>query len=268
MEAKIRFGKTMIACALLIGLAACTSSNYHFEDVTKTEVASPRFGDSHPINEWPGGAPFDFPVHGVDVSKYQGDINWPLLRKSGIEFAFIKATEGGDHIDDRFKENYEKARRSGLPASAYHFYYFCTPAKAQAEWFIANVPRTRHSMPHVIDMEWNHLSPSCKHRPPPHVVRAEMEVFMQMIKRHYGKRPIIYTTVNFYAENLQGHFKDDMFWLRSVKAHPKTVYPGRDWVFWQYTATGRVLGIEGNTDLNVFAGTRLSWRKWLKQFYD
>lgn len=249
-------------CAMFL-ISGCTSLDYEF---TSSSVGGKhKYGDSDPVFEWEGGAPHGKPIHGVDVSKYQGSIDWQNLRRNNIEFAFIKATEGGDRLDERFAINIHDARRAGIPSSAYHFYYFCTSARTQARWFIRNVPKMRGSLPHVLDMEWNPKSPSCRLRPSPEKVRSEMKVFMRMIERHYGKRPIIYTTVDFHRENLQGHFKDDVFWLRSVKTHPKVTYPGRNWVFWQYTGTGRIKNHEGDIDINVFAGSRAQWNDWLNK---
>jgi hypothetical protein len=91
----------------------------------------PRFEDHKP-HGWDGRAPWTYPVHGTDVSKYQGSIDWPAVRASGISFAFIKATEGGDRLDDRFAENWHAAKAAGIPRGAYHFFYFCRPAHEQA----------------------------------------------------------------------------------------------------------------------------------------
>lgn len=250
--------------AMLVTLHSCTSVDYDFSSIT-TVSAKPRYGDSDPVTEWQGGAPFNFQVHGVDVAKYQGNLDWRTLKRNGISFAFIKATEGGDLLDTHFTRNLNGAHHAGIPSSAYHFYYFCTSAQKQAEWFIRNVPKKSGSLPHVLDMEWNNHSPTCRLRPPAETVRKEMEIFMRIIKQHYGKRPIIYTTVDFHQQNLAGHFKNDIFWLRSVKAHPKVVYPGRSWAFWQYTGTGRISGANGDIDLNVFAGTKAQWREWLQK---
>ncbi len=258
---------TTLALGALLGLAGCTQVDDVFTETTRPAAtfatAVPRFSDSDPVDNWEGGGPHGFPVHGIDVSKYQQAIDWQKARSAGVAFAFIKATEGGDRLDDRFIINWHDAKRAGVPRSAYHFYYFCTPAAVQARWFIRNVPKDKGALPHVLDMEWNHKSPSCKFRPSPEKVRAEMETFMSMIASHYGRRPIIYTTVDFHRENLVGHFERDAFWLRSVKAHPRVPYPGRNWVFWQYTGTGRVPGINGDADINVFVGGIDQWRKWL-----
>lgn len=246
-------------------LSGCTSMDYELTQSTSSQGGNHRYGDSDPVHQWEGGTPHNLPVHGVDVAKYQGDLDWPAIKRAGIDFAFIKATEGGDLLDTKFEQNWRGAQRANIPRSAYHFYYFCTSARVQAQWFIRNVPRERGSLPHVLDMEWNHHSPSCKKRPAPEVVRAEMKIFMDRLERHYGKRPIIYTTVDFHRENLVGHMPQDVFWLRSVAAHPKITYPGRPWAFWQYTGTGRITGVDGDIDINAFAGSREQWRTWLKK---
>ena len=82
---------------------------------------------------------------------------------------------------------------------------------------------------------------------------------------HFGKKAIIYTTVDFHRENIDGHFRDHQFWLRSVAAHPGDIYPNHPWSFWQYTGTGKMPGIEGDVDINAFAGTRAEWREWLSK---
>src|SRR5690606_27434896 len=96
-----------------------------------------RFGDAKPVS-FKGPSPKAFQVHGVDVSKYQGDIDWPELRRHGASFAFIKATEGADHADVAFRRNWDGAANAGIPRGAYHFYYWCSTARDQAAWFIRN----------------------------------------------------------------------------------------------------------------------------------
>lgn len=224
-----------------------------------------RYGDRKPI-DFGKRHPDRYPVHGVDISKWQGDIDWDKVRKAGIAFVFMKATEGGDHTDSRFESYWRGARAAGIAHAPYHFYYFCRPAREQAAWFIANVPRESVQMPPVLDVEWNHASRTCTSRPDPETVRAEMKEWMEIVGRHYGKRPIIYTPVDFHRENLDGHFKDHQFWLRSVAAHPQDIYPDHPWSFWQYTGTGMMDGIKGDTDINTFAGNKQQWREWLKKY--
>lgn len=225
-------------------------------------VNPPAFGDADPF-DWQGRSPADYPVHGIDLSRWQSDGNWDAAREAGVNFAFIKATEGGDRLDPLFQSHRIAAEAAGVPWGAYHFYYFCKPAAAQARWFIQNVPRHRGSLPPVLDVEWNPHSPTCTTRPAPATVRSEMGIFLDIVGRHYGQRPIIYTNVAFWEDNGFDRITDEEFWLRSTAGHLSETYPGADWVFWQYSGTGLVPGIGGRVDLNVFAGSVPSWRAWL-----
>lgn len=224
-------------------------------------MASPVFGDSNP-HPWAGRSPAAYPVHGIDVSHWQGWIDWPTVRASGVSFAFIKATEGATHADRRFAENWNAAARAGIPRAAYHYYHFCRTAEEQAQWFIENVPRDPTALPHVLDLEWTPLSRTCTWRPSGAHVRAEADRFLSILARHYGQRPVIYTTVDFYRDTGIGQLAGTEFWLRSVAGHPSRVYPGSDWTFWQYTGTGIVPGINGPVDINVFAGSVGEWSRW------
>ncbi|MGN6548361.1 MAG: glycoside hydrolase family 25 protein [Pararhizobium sp.] len=244
---------------LLLFLCSCTATSY---DLIETSAVPAKFADADP-QDFGVKAPALYPVHGIDVSKYQGDIDWDKARRHGVSFVFIKATEGGDRVDPRFDEYWHEARAAGVAYAPYHFYYFCTPPREQAVWFIRNVPKSAVQMPPVIDMEWNPNSPTCHIRPEPAFVRRDLKIFSDALEAHYGKKPIIYTTVDFHRQNLAGYFKDHAFWLRSVADHPDKTYGGRDWTFWQYTGTGIVPGVKGQTDINVFSGDRAEWHDWL-----
>lgn len=256
-----------LAClAVITLLSACTSISYDFSDLAPTEASragNPPFADNDP-HEWEGRTPWSYDVHGTDVAKYQEEVDWRRVADNGISFAFVKATEGGDMVDEWFARNWRAAKAAGIARGAYHFYYFCRPAIEQARWFIRNVPRDPAALPPVLDMEWNPFSPTCTLRPDPEIVRAEMRVFLTALERHYGKRPIIYTSIDFFDDNGLWRFKGYPFWLRSVAGHPDDKYARHPWVFWQYTGTGVVPGIEGNADINVFNGNARAWRQWLE----
>ena len=218
------------------------------------------FRDAKPIN-FGKYSPKNLAVHGVDVSRWQGDIDWQKLRGQGANFVYIKATDGGDHLDPMFRKNWRDADRAGLKRGAYHFFYWCRTAGEQADWFIRNVPKVAGALPPVIDVEWNGES-RCKRRPSPAKVREKMQVFMDRLEAHYGQRPVIYTAPDFYRDNLKGAFLDYPFWLRAVAQHPSKVYPGRKWLFWQYSGSGLSHGVSGRIDLNVFNGTERQWLAW------
>jgi lysozyme len=226
----------------------------------------PRKGDSDPH----GGvaAARQHAVQGIDVSKYQFDIDWREVRKAGTRFAFIKATEGGDHLDSNFRDNWDGAREAGVPRGAYHFVFWCRPAKDQIRWFIRNVPKDPDALPPVLDVEWNHKS-SCR-KPSPEKARAKMREMLAAFHQHYGKKPMIYTDITFHEEVLEGtkEFDDYPFWIRSVAAKPQERYESRQWEFWQFTATGRVPGIKGDVDRNAFFGSEKQFRDWIEGRFD
>lgn len=224
-----------------------------------------KYGDFDPV-EIRGRQPAQFAVHGIDLSRHNLAIDWPRVKRAGIEFAFLKVTEGQDDTDPRFQEFWRAAKRVGIERSAYHFYYFCAPPEVQARNYIRNVPKGQSSLPPVLDVEWNPKSPSCTTRPEPAEVRRVLKRWLDIIERHYGQKPIIYTTVDFHRENLsRGELPGYQYWLRSVTAEPKFKYPGRPWTFWQYTGTGNVPGIEGPVDINAFNGSRSQWRNWVSR---
>jgi lysozyme len=203
------------------------------------------------------------PIHGIDVSKWQGAIDWAAVRGAGTQFVFIKATEGGDHVDERFAENWNGAGSVGIPRGAYHFVYWCRPAHEQAEWFKRNVPQDPNALPPVLDLEWNNMSRTCPQRVAREDALAMTRLLLQGMEAHTGKRPIIYTDINFHRDILVGEFDDYPYWLRSTAAEPEARYENRRWTFWQYTTTGRVPGIRGDVDRNAFYGTENQWKMFL-----
>ncbi|MBP1852356.1 glycoside hydrolase family 25 protein [Rhizobium halophytocola] len=249
---------------IAILLSGCTSTSY---DLIETSSISGRFKDNDP-QDFGNYTPHRHKVHGIDISKWNGDIDWRKVRSSGVSFAFIKATEGKDVIDPRFSEYWREARASGIPYAPYHFYYFCSTPDQQADWFIRNVPKAAIALPPVLDVEWNHASKTCKRHPDAATVQSEMKRFMDRIEAYYGKRPIIYTSVDFHRDNLVGAFNDYHFWVRSVAKHPQEIYADRRWAFWQYTSTGVIPGIKGETDINVFAGNEANWKQWVSAAND
>lgn len=246
--------------AVALGLASCavgpttTSSRYP----TKSDVR-PHHGvaKAHRL-----------PIHGVDISKWQGTVDWAALRQAGTQFAFIKATEGGDHVDNRFMENWYGAKKAGVPRGAYHFVYWCRPAHEQAAWFKRNVPADPDALPPVLDVEWNGQSVNCPKKVPREQALAMINLMLHEMEKHTGKRPIIYTDITFHKEILEGEFNDYPYWIRSTAAEPHERYDNRRWTFWQFTTTGRVPGVSGDVDRNTFYGTENQWRMFVQSACD
>jgi lysozyme len=226
----------------------------------------PKKGDVEPHNGV--AAARRHAIQGIDVSKWQLDIDWKKVRAAGTRFAFIKATEGGDHLDENFRDNWRAAKDADIPRGAYHFVFWCRPARDQIRWFIRNVPKEPDALPPVLDVEWNNHS-RCP-RATPEKARAKMREMLKAFHAHYGKKPIIYTDINFHEDVLEGtkEFDDYPFWIRSTAARPEARYQNRPWEFWQFTTTGRVPGISGDVDRNAFFGSEKQFRDWLEGRYD
>ncbi|MGL4438132.1 MAG: glycoside hydrolase family 25 protein [Bosea sp. (in: a-proteobacteria)] len=212
----------------------------------------------------------NYPVHGIDVSRWQAEIDWSAVRAAGTRFVFVKATEGGDHIDPRFLVNWNGARAAGIPVGAYHFVYWCRPAHEQAQWFVQHIPRDPDALPPVLDLEWNGHSRTCPRKVSKELALEKARLMLRELEQHTGKIPIIYTDITFHKEVLEGEagFERYPFWLRSVAAKPEERYANRPWAFWQYTTTGRIPGIRGDVDRNTFAGTDQEFTGWLRGEYD
>lgn len=187
-----------------------------------------------------------FPLRGIDVSHHQGKIDWRRVAADDVTFAVIKATEGGDHVDDAFAANLREARAAGLAVGAYHFFTFCRPGADQAKNFISVVPRDGPLLPPVVDIEFGG---NCPQRPSPEQLNAELLAFLGPVEAAFGKPAIVYLTDDA-ATAYAGQIAARPLWLRSLLLEPGS----DDWVYWQYHNRGRVDGIDGDVDLNVLQG--------------
>lgn len=193
-----------------------------------------------------------YEVHGVDVSSYQGDIDWPTLAAQDIQFAFIKATEGSSYVDEKFAYNWQHASETNLPVGAYHFFSYDSAGSTQAENFIANVPVREDSLPPGVDVEF--YGDKERHLPEKEDVSRELHALLNQLEAHYGKKPIIYATEKSYVLYIWGEFDDYDIWIRNVVTNTNL----EQWTFWQYTDKMKLSGYDGKEqfiDMNVFSGT-------------
>lgn len=196
----------------------------------------------------------EYPVRGVDVSSYQGKIDWKTLSEQDIQFAFIKATEGSSFVDPNFSENYSNAQKTNLRIGAYHFFSYDSSGKTQAENFIKVVPISDNMLPPVVDVEFY----SDKEQNPPNSkdVDKELNAFLQEIEKYYKKKPIIYATGKSYDMFISGKYNDYNIWIRNILSYP-SLSDNKQWTFWQYTDRAVLDGYSGDEkfiDMNVFNG--------------
>ena len=201
-----------------------------------------------------------FTVKGVDVSSYQGNIDWPLLASQDIDFAYIKATEGSSSQDRYFSQNWQEASKTGIRIGAYHFFSFESAGQTQAQNFIDTVNPVDNMLPPVIDVEY-YGSFTSEDTIDVSAVRKELRTMVDILTEEYGMKPVIYVSGNSYKTIVKGSFEDCGLWYRSVYSK----VPGDvDWVFWQYSNRHRLKGYDGKEayiDMNVFAGDKEEFSK-------
>ncbi len=195
--------------------------------------------------------PSRYDIHGIDVSRYQGNIDWEAVRTMrddnvGLQFSFIKATEGETRIDPLFRRNWVNAGEEKMAKGAYHFFHPSRSGEAQAKNFIRTVTLTTGDLPPVLDIE--KTNGQSKER-----IQEGAATWLKLVEEHYGVKPIIYTNVSFYENYLAGRFDDYKLWVAHYlqKNKPRI---SREWTFWQHSETGRVNGIKATVDFNAFNG--------------
>ena len=189
-----------------------------------------------------------YEVHGVDVSRYQGDIDWDLVQNEEVHFAFVKASEGNTFRDTFFQRNWEALGQKEIRRGAYHFFRPEVTAIEQAKNFISLVKLDKGDLPPALDIEvMGNISKS-------ELVTAAKS-WLQMIESKYGLKPIVYTNMKFYNEYLAGNFDDYYLWIaRYNSTLPPRLSGGKQWDFWQYGNRGKLDGINHDVDFNVFRG--------------
>lgn len=197
-------------------------------------------------------------VLGVDVSRYQGHIDFERLYDQDVHFAFIKATEGKDYVDPKFMVNYGNVKNSNLSYGFYHFYRFEYSGYDQAQNFINNVDKDDKALPPVLDLEYYG-----KYIDDPmdvDTLKDDLSDFLTSLENYYGKKPIIYCNYYIYRDYIQGNFDEYDLWYRKISEEEPIIDGIRDWTFWQFSENGQLQGYGGDLasdyiDLNYFNGT-------------
>lgn len=184
----------------------------------------------------------DMRREGIDVSHYQGKIDWTRVAREGdIAYAYVKATEGADLVDDRHALNIAGARQAGVKVGSYHFYRPKAGVEAQLRNFFSAVQKHEQDLVPIVDIEDDRGVSEEK-------FIADLTEFIQRVTQHFGKKPLLYTGQNFYNKHFQGLFKDYQWMIAKYQEEIPVLLDGRNYLMWQYTAKGRVPGINGNVD--------------------
>ena len=185
--------------------------------------------------------------YGVDVSNHQGEINWQAVVGDRIEFAYIKASEGGDFTDARFGTNWRAAGEVGLDRGAYHFFTLCRPGADQARHFLAVAPPDPSALPPAVDLE---LAGNCGRRPSPADVAAEVRTFVEIVEAAWEGPLVLYVGDDWERRYPTREELDRRLWHFRFLRRPNV----DGWTIWQVHGFARVDGIQGGVDLNIMRG--------------
>lgn len=186
-------------------------------------------------------------VHGIDISHYQGKVYWETVsNNTKMTYVYIKATEGGDRIDDRYQDNIIMAHRYGMKVGSYHFFRPKTDINKQAANFMSQCRPGDQDLIPMIDIE-------TRGGLTVEAFRDSLFRFLTIIEKAYRQKPLLYTGTNFYNANLAGYLPGYLFMIAQYNTDESPVLiDDRDYALWQYTGKGRVNGINGNVDKSRF----------------
>lgn len=251
----------------LFGVLLVLLSPFYYGYVLKF-VASTLFWVRHPADDknyrtyesYQIKIPKRYSIHGIDVSYYQGNIDWQKVKAMDedgvkISFAFIKATEGLLSVDPYFQRNWREAPKAGIKVGAYHFFRPKKSGRWQAHFFLQTISIERGDLPPVVDIEsLDGVSPE--------KMRKELNTFLIQIEEKTKVKPIIYSGLKFYRDYLASYYKNYTFWVAHYH-QPKLKLESKEWKFWQHSDKARINGINHKVDFNAFNGDSLQFNQLL-----
>ena len=187
-------------------------------------------------------------VHGIDLSHYQGEVFWETVgENTKMAYVYLKATEGGDRIDEMYERNINLAHRYGLKVGSYHFYRPKTEQIKQLENFKTQCLPGEQDLIPMIDIETKqglNTEEFCD----------SLMKFLTLVEEAYKQKPLLYTGTNFYNKYLQGKVNDYQLMIAQYTEREPVLADERDFTLWQYTGKGRIGGVSGYIDKSRFMG--------------
>lgn len=201
------------------------------------------------------------PVPGIDVSHYQGDIDWATVKASGVVFAYAKAVQGEGGPDPDFSRNWSAMKEAGLMRGAYDFYDVGEDPAAQAQDYIKLVQLDPGDLPPMVDIETENAGAEANAS-----LVSDLHSYLKTLSEHYGTNPIIYSSPGFWNDHFDDSFSDYPLWVAEYGvSEPKAVTGWTYYTIWQHSQSGSVDGISGNVDLDRFNGTLSELEKFQLQ---
>jgi lysozyme len=196
----------------------------------------------------------DIYVNGIDVSHFNGTVDWSRVAAAGIVFAYAKATEGMHTRHTQFEANYDGIKTSNLLRGAYHFFHAELDAAAQAERFLSVVPAlVPGDLPPMLDVESAPDGLSAAH------IASGVQTWLDAVQQAIGRTLVIYTSASFWNARLTGAsgFAVYPLWVAHYTTKPSPNLPTgfSEFTFWQFDEHQTVDGITGNVDMDRFKGS-------------
>ena len=187
-------------------------------------------------------------IHGIDLSHYQGDVFWEHIGdNSKMAYVYLKATEGESHIDKTYEKNIDLAHRYGLKVGSYHFYRPKVEQQKQIDNFVSQCRPDYQDLIPMIDIE---STGGLKTE----VFCDSLFKFLALVEKAYRQKPLLYTYTNFYNKHLQGKIDEYPLMIAQYSKEEPQLADDRDYTMWQYTAKGRINGINTYVDKSRFMG--------------
>jgi lysozyme len=246
------YARTSLASLVLIPVAAMAAGVQPWRDSPAAVPLAAAIVSAPATDSRPNVDADDIrPSRGIDVSHYQGRIDWHAVSGDGIGFAYMKATEGATFVDRAFARNWSGAGEAGIVRGAYHRFRAGQDAVAQANHFLAVVPLRDGDLPPVLDVESTDGVSDAR------LVRG-VRAWLAEVERRTGKRPIVYTKPGFRRAHLGNALDDYPLWIAEYGVDSPSV---ARWHIWQHSEHGRVAGIDRAVDLDRFNGSHAELRR-------
>jgi lysozyme len=188
-------------------------------------------------------------IQGIDVSHFQGTVNWQEVKQAGMKFAIAKATEGQNTVDSQFKTNWQNIKAAGLLRGAYHFFDAGIDGTSQANHFLQTAQVEAGDLPPVIDVEAAANASNA-------TILQEVQNWLDTVEQALNRLPMIYTTASFWNSHLNHTFGKYPLWVAEYGVSvPKIPAGWSNWQFWQYSQSGSVEGVTGSVDMDYFNGS-------------
>jgi GH25 family lysozyme M1 (1,4-beta-N-acetylmuramidase) len=198
---------------------------------------------------------------GIDVSDYQGDVDWSSVAAGGVQFAYIKATEGTSYRNPYFGSQYDGSFNAGLIRGSYHFARpDVSSGTTQADYFVKHGggwSADGQTLPGVLDIEYNPYGDSCYD-----LSTDDMASWVHDFANEYlaktGRNVVIYTTADWWNTCTGGNTDfggTNPLWVANYGVDSPALPSGwSSYTFWQYTDSATVSGVSGGSDENSFNG--------------